>query len=84
VLHLHHASFDPYRYTSGLDLAAVGSSKEWPPERLERLRITLGCDLRRFSRALGVTERTYHRILEKDNSAFGPGVQARVKQLVVR
>ena len=49
VLHLHHACFDAYRYTSGLELAAVGSSKDWPPERLERLRITLGWDLRRFS-----------------------------------
>ena len=74
VLHLHHACFDPYRYTSGLDLAAVGSSKDWPPERLERLRITLGWDLRRFTRALAVTEGTYHRILKKDASAFGPGV----------
>jgi hypothetical protein len=25
-LHLHHACFDSYRSTSGLDLAAVGSS----------------------------------------------------------
>ena len=84
VLHLHHACFDSYRYTSGLELAAVGSSKDWPPERLERLRITLGWDLRRFSLALGVTEGTYHRILKKDASAFGPGVQARVKQLAAK
>ena len=81
ALHLHHACFDSYRYISGLELAAVGSSKDWPPERLERLRITLGWDLRRFCLALGVTEGTYHRILKKDASAFGPGVQARVKQL---
>jgi len=47
VLHLHHACFDTYRYTSGLDLAAASSSKDWPPERIERLRITLGWDLRR-------------------------------------
>jgi transcriptional regulator with XRE-family HTH domain len=81
VLHLHHPCFDTYRYTSGLELAAVGPSKDWPPERLERLRITLGWDLRRSARAFGVTEGTYHRILKKDASAFGPGVQARVKQL---
>jgi hypothetical protein len=42
VLDLQHACFDAYRYTSGLDLAAVGLSKEWPPERIEKLRITLG------------------------------------------
>ena len=81
VLHMHHPCFDSYRYTSGLELAAVGSSKEWPPERLEQLRITLGWDLRRFCLALGVTEGTYHRILKKDASVFGPGVQAKVKQL---
>ena len=34
MLHLHHACFDTYRYTSGLDLAAVGSSKDWPPSAL--------------------------------------------------
>jgi transcriptional regulator with XRE-family HTH domain len=84
VLHLHHSCFDAYRYTSGLDLAAVGSSKDWPPDRLERLRITLGWDLRRFSHALGVTEGTYHRILKNDAAAFGPGVQARVKQLAAK
>jgi transcriptional regulator with XRE-family HTH domain len=81
---MHHRCFDAYRYTSGLDLAAVGSSRDWPPERLERLRITLGWDLRRFSRALSVTEGTYHRILKNDASAFGPGVRARVKQLAAR
>jgi DNA-binding XRE family transcriptional regulator len=84
VLHLHHPCFDTYRYTSGLELAAVGSSKDWPPERLERLRITLGWDVRRFTRALGVTEGTYHRILKKDASAFGPGVQAHVRQLAAK
>ncbi len=83
-LHLHHACFEAYRFTSGLELAAVGSSKDWPPERLERLRFTLGCDLRRFSRTLGVTEGTYHRILKQDASAFGPGVQGRVKQPAAR
>jgi hypothetical protein len=56
VLHLDHTCFDAYRYTSGLELAAVGSSKDRPPERLEHLRITFGWDLPRFSRALGVTE----------------------------
>jgi transcriptional regulator with XRE-family HTH domain len=84
VLHLHHACFDAYRYTSGLDLAAVGSSKDWPPERIEKLRITLGWDRRRFSHALGVTEGTYHRILNNDASVFGPGVQARVKRLAAQ
>jgi len=83
-LRLHHACFDAYSYTSGFELAAVGSSKDWPPERLERLRITLGWDRRRFSLALGVTEGTYHRILNKDASAFGPGVQARVRQLAAK
>jgi len=33
---------------------------------------------------LGVTEGTYHRILHKDAAAFGPGVQARVKQLAAK
>jgi hypothetical protein len=31
VLHLHHRCFNSYRFTSGLELAAVGSSKDWSP-----------------------------------------------------
>jgi hypothetical protein len=46
--------------------------------------MTFGWDGRRFTRALGVTGGTFHRVLKNDASAFGPRVQARVKQLAAR
>lgn len=83
-LRFHHRCWPTYLALSGLQARPVGVAGDWPPERLERLRLHNGMDVRTFAARLGVTEHTLRRILCGDSTALGPGVEGQIKHLAVQ
>ena len=82
-LRFHHGCWSAYRALSGVEAGAVGVGGDWPPERVERLRIHAGMTVDNFARHVGASADTLRRILAGDERALGPGILARVKSLVV-
>ncbi len=81
-LHFHHHCREQYASVSGLELRSHGTFKEWPAEKVELLRISIGMKVVDFVKVLGVHSTTYGGVMRGD-LAFSTQVVKKIRHLAL-
>jgi DNA-binding transcriptional regulator YiaG len=81
TISLHHACWETYRALSPAVGSSLGFDRDWPPERIEQLRIHCGLQVHEFARELGITPDNFGRLMA--GQIFGEGTFIRLRALAI-